>query len=213
MNFAETGIIAICRKIYGEDLMFLSKSLYQGGIRFIEVTFDQQDPDHLALTSEAVRELRDSFSDMHIGAGTVINLQQLETAHKAGAEFIISPNTDTELIRRTRELGMLSIPGAMTPSEIVTAYTAGASYVKIFPAANLGTAYIKAVRSPINQIPMLAVGGIGPENLAEFLRAGCCGAGIGGSLCSKKLIAERNGSALSRTAEELIRIYKHEKGD
>ena len=110
-------------------------------------------------------------------------------------------------------MGMLSMPGAMTPSEIISAWDAGASYVKIFPAADLGVNYIKAVRSPINHIPMMAVGGISTENFADFLKAGCCGAGIGGSLCSKKLINERNAAELSATAKKLIDIYQQEKGN
>ena len=212
MDLEKTGVVAICRKIYGEDLLFLAHALYDGGIRHIEVTFDQQEQDPLAVTSSAICSLRDAFPDMHIGAGTVITESQLNAAHKAGAEFIISPNVDINIIRRTRELGMLSMPGAMTPSEIITAREAGASYVKIFPAANLGAAYIKAVRSPISHIPMMAVGGIGVDNFAEFLRAGCCGAGIGGSLCSKKLITERNADAICETAAKLIQIFRQEKG-
>ncbi len=212
MNLEKTGVVAICRKIYGEDLLFLAQALYQGGIRHIEVTFDQQEFDPEGLTSEAIMALRKAFPEMHIGAGTVINEKQLLAAHEAGAEFIISPNVEPSLIRKTRALGMLSMPGAMTPSEIITAWDAGANYVKIFPAANLGPGYIKAVRSPINHIPMMAVGGISTDNFAEFLRAGCCGAGIGGSLCSRKLITERNAEALRETAEKLVEIYRKEKG-
>lgn len=212
MNLEKSGVIAICRKIYGEDLLFLAHSLYQGGIRHIEVTFDQQESDPLELTSKAIQYLHNAFPDIHIGAGTVINEKQLLAAYEAGAEFIISPNVNVSLIRKTRELGMLSMPGAMTPSEIITAWDAGANYVKIFPAADLGVTYIKAVRSPINHIPMMAVGGIGVENFKDFLKAGCCGAGIGGSLCSIKLIAERNADALQKTAAELIKIYQMEKG-
>lgn len=212
MSLNQTGVVAICRKIYGEDLLFLGKALYDGGIRYIEVTFDQQESDHLEKTGEAIKSLRNAFPDMCIGAGTVINMSQLYAAHEAGAKFIVSPNIDVNLIKRTRELGMESMPGAMTPSEIITAWDAGASYVKIFPAANLGSSYIKAVRSPINHIPMLAVGGIGVENFAEFLKAGCCGAGIGGSLCSKKLIADRNAESLRDNAAALIKIYRQETG-
>ena len=212
MNLEKTGVVAICRKIYGEDLLFLAQALYQGGIRHIEVTFDQQESDPESLTSEAIMSLRKAFPEMHIGAGTVINEKQLLAAHEAGAEFIISPNVEPSLIRKTRKLGMLSMPGAMTPSEIITAWDAGANYVKIFPAANLGTGYIKAVRSPISHITMMAVGGISTDNFAEFLRAACCGAGIGGSLCSRKLIAERNAEALRETAEKLVEIYRKEKG-
>ena len=212
MNLEQTGIAAICRKIYGEDLLFLAQALYEGGIRHIEVTFDQMEEDPLKPTAEAIVSLRTAFPDMHIGAGTVINEKQLLAARDAGAEFIISPNVNTDLIRKTREFGMFSIPGAMTPSEIITAWDAGASYVKIFPATDLGPGYIKAVRAPISHIPMLAVGGIGTENFAEFLRAGCCGAGIGGSLCSRKLIAERNADALRENAEKLIAVYRKETG-
>ena len=213
MNLEKTGVIAICRKIYGEDLEFLAQALFEGGIRFIEVTFDQQENDPLKKTSDAIQLLRNKFPEMHIGAGTVITMQQLNTAYDAGAEFIISPNADTAIIKKTLELGMLSMPGAMTPSEIISAWDAGASYVKIFPAADLGVKYIKAVRSPINHIPMMAVGGISTENFADFLKAGCCGAGIGGSLCSKKLINERNAAELSATAKKLIDIYQQEKGN
>lgn len=211
MSLEQSGVIAICRKIYEEDLKFLAQAFYDGGIRYIEVTFDQNENDPLKKTGEAISSLREAFPEMHIGAGTVISEQQLLAAHKAGAEFIISPNTDVRIIQKTRELGMLSMPGAMTPSEIITAWDAGANYVKIFPAANLGAAYIKAIRSPINHIPMMAVGGVGASNFAEFLRAGCAGAGIGGSLCDKKLIADRNAEAIRKTASELIHIYKTEK--
>ena len=212
MNLDKAGVIAICRKIYGEDLHFLAQTLFEGGIRFIEVPFDQQESNSLKNTSEAISSLRKSFPEMHIGAGTVINLQQLNTSYNAGAEFIISPNIDTTIIKRTREMGMLSMPGAMTPSEILTAWDAGANYVKIFPAANLGVSYIKAVRSPISHIPMMAVGGISVDNFADFLKAGCCGAGIGGSLCSKQMIEERNADALRTTAQKLVDIFKQEKG-
>lgn len=207
--FLETaGVIAICRKIYGEDLLFLTKALHDGGIRCIEVTFDQQENDPAGMTSAAISDLRGAFPDMHIGAGTVINEKQLLAAHEAGAEFIISPNADPVMIRKTRELGMFSIPGAMTPTEIIAAWDAGANFVKIFPAANLGAGYIKAIRSPISHIPMMAVGGIGAENFADFLKAGCCGAGIGGSLCSKKLVAERDGNTLRENAAALMKIYR-----
>ena len=212
MNLEKTGVIAICRRIYGEDLDFLARSLFEGGIRYIEVTFDQQEAASLEMTGKAISDLRSEFPEMHIGAGTVITENQLMAAHEAGAEFIISPNTNPVLIRKTRDLGMLSIPGAMTPSEIITAWEAGASYVKVFPAADLGPGYIRAVRSPISHIPMMAVGGIGVDNFAEFLRAGCCGAGVGGSLCSKKLIADRNAGALRETAGKLVDIYRKEKG-
>ena len=199
----EKKIIAICRGIYGESLMLLAEALLKGGIVLMEVTFDQSDPDHLKKTSEAIAALKSTFPAMKSGAGTVLNLAQLGAAKDAGAEFIITPNTDTTIITKTKELGLVSIPGAMTPSEIVDAYHAGADFVKLFPAAQLGIEYIKAILAPLNNAQLLATGGINETNLPDFLRAGCVGAGIGGNLCDKKLIAAKAFDKL----EEVARTY------
>lgn len=188
----EKKIIAIVRGVYGDDCLKLAEALYKGGIELLEVTFDQSKPDKLTLTSDTVGALRSNFEDsMLIGAGTVTSLEMLQLAFDAGAQFIVSPDTNEAVIRKTREFGLVSMPGAMTPSEIYTAYEYGADFVKVFPTSVLGSSYIKAVRGPINHIPLLAVGGVSVDNIAEFLAAGAVGAGIGGKLVDKDLI--RNG--------------------
>ena len=116
-------IICICRKIYGEELLALARALRSGGIRMMEVTFDQADPECIKKTAEAIAMLHAEFGEeMKIGAGTVLSAAQVDAAKDAGAEYIISPNTCLPVIHRTKELGLVSIPGAMTPTEIIAAY-------------------------------------------------------------------------------------------
>ena len=152
----------------------LAQALYDGGIRAIEVTFNQKNPSTWVQTTGAIHAIRETMGEkMAVGAGTVTTVELVQLAFDAGAEFIVSPDTNEAVIRRTRELGMVSMPGAMTPTEIRQAYAAGADFVKVFPAGTLGSAYIKAIRGPLNNIPLLAVGGVSEKNAGEFMKAGC----------------------------------------
>lgn len=182
-------IIAIIRNVSPERLIHAADALYKGGIRLMEVTFNQKNPDCVKETSEMIEMLSKHFQgDICVGAGTVMNIKQVEAAAKAGAKYIISPHTDLEVIKRTVELDMVSIPGAMTPSEIVMAYNAGAGFVKLFPAGELGVNYVKSVCSPLNYIPMLAVGGIDENNMQDFLNTGIKGFGIGSNIVKSSYI-------------------------
>lgn len=184
-------IITIVRGVYGEDICSLARALAAGGIELMEVTFDQKNKDSWQDTAAAIRAIGETMNGQLIaGAGTVTTPELAEMAHDAGAAYIVSPNVNEAVICRTRELGMVSLPGALTPSEIWNAWEAGADFVKVFPAAQLGPAYIKAVRGPLNHIPMLAVGGVNEHNIADFLKAGCAGAGVGGNLVNKQWVAE-----------------------
>lgn len=205
-------VIAICRGIYGDDLLGLASALFRGGVQLIEVTFDQADPEHLRKTSDAIALLLASFPDMAVGAGTVMTAKQLHTACDAGAKYMISPNTDLNVINETKRLGLVSIPGAMTPSEIASAWQAGADFVKLFPCAQLGLEYVKAVRAPLNNIPLIATGGIEAENLGMFLDAGMAGAGMGGKLCDKKLIREKRFDELEARARKCAEIVELSAG-
>ena len=206
------GMIAICRKIYGEDLLNLAQALYEGGVRQMEVTFDQKDPDCLRHTAEAIETLRRHFPDMDCGAGTVLSREQVDAAQQAGGTFIVSPNVDVDVITYTKAKGMASIPGAMTPSEIMTAHNAGADIVKLFPADCLGTEYIRGIRAPISHVPLLATGGVTEENFASFLQAGCCGAGLGGTLCKADWIRDGRWKDLTELAAEFSRIFRETTG-
>ena len=152
------------------------------------MTFDHAAPGGLEDTLAAIRALRDT--DMCVGAGTVMSPEEVRLAKEAGASYIISPNTNPAVIRETKSMGLVSIPGAMTPSEVAEAWSLGADLVKLFPAGVLGPAYIKALKAPLKHIPVTAVGGVTPENTPGFLSAGCAGVGVGGNLVSPKLVSE-----------------------
>lgn len=199
----ETKVIAIIRGLDSgyEELV---QAMYDGGIRAVEVTFNQKDPALWQKTTDAIRAIRALMGNkMAVGAGTVTSVELTELAYEAGAQFIVSPDTDPDVIRRTKELGMVSMPGALTPTEIKQAHKAGADFVKVFPAGNLGSGYIKAVRGPLNHIRLLAVGGISEKNAADFIKAGCAGIGVGGNLVNKEWIAKGEFHKITDTARQL----------
>ena len=199
-------IVAIVRGVYGQDALNLAKALCKGGIELLEVTFDQSKPEALAQTSDTIRLLVEELGDkMAFGAGTVTSLEMLELAKNAGAQFIVSPDTNEEVIKATVAGGMVSMPGALTPTEIVTAHRYGADFVKVFPTANLGASYIKAIRGPINHIRLLAVGGVNEKNIGEFIKAGVNGAGVGGNLVNKEWIKNGEFDKITALAEEFCR--------
>lgn len=204
----EKKIITIVRGTYGDDLRKLAHALYDGGIRFMEVTFDQKDPDCIAKTAGAISMLNAEFAgcDFYAGAGTVLTKEQVKAASDAGASYIISPNTNPEVIRYTKELGLVSIPGAMTPTEILLAHDCGADIVKLFPAATLGLKYVKDILAPISHVAIIATAGITEENFAEFLKLGLKGAGISGRLTDKKLIAAGDWEEFTRRAKAFVDI-------
>ena len=199
----EFKIIAIIRGVPNEKVIDTVQALYVGGIRLMEVTFSQASPTCIKDTTESIETIQKTMGDkICIGAGTVMNKEQVQTAVDAGAKYIISPNTDMEVIEETKRLGAISIPGAFTPSEAVNAYNMGADYVKLFPAGLLGVAYIKALSAPINHIPMMAVGGINAENFNEFLATGISGVGIGSSLVNVDLIEQEKWEDLTELAKQ-----------
>lgn len=202
-------LIAIVRGVYGEDCLHLAQALYDGGIELMEVTFDQSSPERFSQTSDTVRLLISQMGErMSFGAGTVTSLETLELAERAGAQFIVSPDVNENVIKRTVADGLVSMPGAMTPSEILTAYEYGADFIKLFPVSHLGSGYIKAIRGPINHVPLLAVGGVNEANIGEFIKAGCCGAGIGGNLVNKEWIAAGEFDKITRLAASFVEKSK-----
>ena len=198
-------IIAIVRGIESEKCLKVAQALYEGGIRLMEVTYDQKAPDSWRSTAQAIGDIAKQFEGkLLVGAGTVTTPELVELTHSVGGRFIISPDTNVDVIRRTRELGLVSMPGALTPSEILTAHSAGADIVKLFPAADLGPGYLKAVRAPISHVKMMAVGGINEKNIGQFLAAGAVGAGIGGNLANRTWIEEGQFDKITQTAKALV---------
>ena len=175
----EEKIIAIVRGVGPEQCMKVADALYAGGIRLMEITYNQKDPASFQATADAISAITNAYEGrMFVGAGTVTTSELVELTAKASGKFIISPDTNADVIRRTRELDMVSMPGALTPTEIMTAHRAGADYVKLFPAGDLGPNYVKAVRAPISHVKMTAVGGINEKNMLDYLaydKILCCG--------------------------------------
>ena len=198
-------VVAIVRGLTEQEILPAAEAVYRGGIRLLEITFAQDAPVSVEQTSRAIRSVGEHFPDMGVGAGTVMTEEQLRAAHSAGAEFILSPNTDIKLIQLTKELGMVSVPGALTPTEITTAWLAGADFVKVFPAGVFGSSYIKAIRGPIRHIPLMAVGGIDIENLSDYLAAGACCAGIGSNLIDPRLASAGDYDRMTQLAAEFVR--------
>lgn len=205
----EHKIIVICRGVYGDTLLKTMDALYEGGIRLAEVTFDQRSTDYKE-TLDAISMLAKQFAGrMAIGAGTVINTKQVELAHQANAAYIISPNVKESVIRKTKELGMLSIPGALSASEVLDAHEYGADYVKLFPAARMGASYIRDLMGPISHVKFIATAGITEENIVEFASVGCTGYGISGRLMDKQVIKEGRFDELQHRAEAFVaRVQK-----
>lgn len=201
----EHKLIAIIRGIYGEDCLKLAQALYAGGIRLMEVTFDQARPESFSDTQQAIRQINETMEGKVLaGAGTVTTVGLVEMAREAGAEYIIAPNVDEAVICRTKELGPVSIPGALTPTEVQRAHQLGADFVKLFPTSQLGTAYIKALRAPLNHIRLLAVGGVNAGNIAQFLEAGVVGAGVGGNLANKDWVKDGRFAEITTLAAEFV---------
>jgi 2-dehydro-3-deoxyphosphogluconate aldolase/(4S)-4-hydroxy-2-oxoglutarate aldolase len=194
----KTRIIAIVRGVEERHINDLSQALLDGGIRAMEITLNTSG----ALSM--ITKLQAQFGEhMYIGAGTVLDMEDAKQAIEAGASYIVTPNTDEDVIRYAVEQGVPIFPGAMTPTEIVKAWKAGATAVKIFPGASLGLAYIKELQGPLNHIPMVAVGGVNEANIGQFIQAGCYGLGIGGSLINLQEIAAGNFSWIRDKAAAL----------
>lgn len=194
-------LIAILRGVPLERIDGVVGALVRGGVRILEFTFDHAEADCVSRNAEKIRRTAERFGDrVLVGCGTTLTPQEVEAAHAAGACLVISPNVDAAVIRRTRELGMVSMPGALTPTEIVSAYSLGADIVKLFPAGELGLGYIKAVRGPLKHIPMSAVGGVKPENVAAYLDAGVCGFGVGGPLVLSAAVKSGDDDAIEARA-------------
>ncbi len=196
-------IIAIVRGMPSEHAVKLAEALLAGGIDLMEFTFNQKKPESWQETAEVISQVGKHMEGrMLVGAGTVIRMEQLDLAAKAGAKFIITPNTNCDMIRKVKEYGLAAFPGALTPSEIVSAYEAGADAVKVFPVGNLGAGYIKAVKAPLSHIPLMAVGGVNEKNAADFFAAGCAGIGVGGNLVNQTWIENGEWEKITALAAE-----------
>ncbi|MBU9739167.1 bifunctional 4-hydroxy-2-oxoglutarate aldolase/2-dehydro-3-deoxy-phosphogluconate aldolase [Diplocloster agilis] len=205
-NLLRQKIIAIVRGVRKEQIQKTADAIIKGGISCLEIAIDHTSPESVEQTYEMIRCLKETFAaGICLGAGTVLSGQEVKACVEAGAEYIISPNKNPDVIRKTKEAGKISIPGALTPTEMTEAWEAGADIVKLFPAGILGLDYIKAVRGPLKHIPVSAVGGVTPGNCRDFIEAGCSSIGVGGNLVDLKKIELGDYDSLTKTALDYVR--------
>jgi len=193
-----SGVLGIIRVQNSTDLLRIARALQEGGLRCLEITMTT--PGAL----RAIAESRERLSDVIMGAGTVLDAVTAREAILAGAQFLVTPTVALDVIEVAHRYGVPVIPGAMTPTEILACWEAGADMVKVFPASVLGPGYIKAVRGPLPQIPLVPTGGITAENAGEFIRAGAAMVCAGGWLVDKEAIAAGRFEVLAEKAKRLI---------
>lgn len=205
----EHKLIAIVRGVDTARCMQVAQALYEGGIRLMEITYDQQKSETWEQTAQTIGAIAEAFAGkMFVGAGTVTSPELAELTARYGGQFVLSPDTDEAVIRRTRELGLVSIPGALTPTEILRAYKAGAHIVKIFPAGLFGPEYLRAVKAPISHVPMMVVYKMQQENISQYLQAGAVAAGIGGSLVNPAWVEAGEFERITQAAREFVAAVK-----
>lgn len=204
-------IIVIVRGVEKNKLIWLVQAMYDGGIRLVECTYDASGKISDEEIADNIKMLCDYFKDkMIIGAGTVLTEKQVELTKKAGGKFIISPDVNTQVITYTKSRGLVSIPGAITPTEVATAHRAGADFIKLFPIDLYGPKYIKTLCAPLSNVRVLAVNGITADNMNDYLEAGASGIGVGSGIVNKKLISENNFEAIIRLAKGYTEKLRNE---
>jgi 2-dehydro-3-deoxyphosphogluconate aldolase / (4S)-4-hydroxy-2-oxoglutarate aldolase len=199
----DAGIVAVVRAPDPAGLVEVIRALVAGGVTVAEVTLTV--PNALDVIREAKKALGDSVL---LGAGTVLDPETCRAALLAGAEFIVSPTVNVDVIRMCRRYDKLVMPGAFTPTEIVSAWDAGADIVKVFPAEVVGPAFFKALRGPLPQIRLMPTGGVDLNTAAEFLQAGACCLGIGSQLVDPKLVAAKAFDQLRDLASRYVDVVK-----
>ncbi|MQB01650.1 MAG: 2-dehydro-3-deoxyphosphogluconate aldolase [Actinobacteria bacterium] len=193
-------IVIIYRGLGPQECLEFSRHLLDAGIAVFEVTMNSPAP------IDAINLLRDELAgDAEIGAGTVLSAREVDAAAGAGASFIISPNLDASVIRRTKQLGLVSIPGTFTATEVAAAVAAGADIVKIFPINVVGAEYLRQLRGPLASLPCMPSGGITLELATELFDAGATAIGIGVHLLGRGLVETRDWKGLRSRATEFVR--------
>ncbi|HXG08362.1 MAG TPA: bifunctional 4-hydroxy-2-oxoglutarate aldolase/2-dehydro-3-deoxy-phosphogluconate aldolase [Gemmataceae bacterium] len=199
----DCGIVAVVRSPDSQQLVEVARALAEGGVTVVEITMTV--PNAL----EVVRQVRQALGDrLLLGAGTVLDPETARAALLAGAEYVVAPTVNLDVIRLCQRYDKLVMPGAFTPTEILTAWEAGADIVKVFPADVVGPAFFRAMRGPLPQVRLMPTGGVDLKTAADFLRAGACCLGVGGQLVEPKAVAERNFDRIRDLARQYVAIVK-----
>lgn len=203
-EFFERKIIVVCRGIPEEEIVKVASALYDGGIRFMEVPFNQADKSSYAATAAKIKAVKEALGGkMHVGAGTVLTMEQFELAKAAGAEIIVSPTLEEDVIKATKEAGLISMPGCAIPSEMTRAYKLGADLIKLFPSSVVNLKVIKEIRVPLNHLPLVCFGGVSAENIREVLATGVVGVGVASAVLDRQALENKDYGKITALAAAL----------
>ena len=200
--FRQAPVVGIIRNQSAEACYRIAETMLAAGLYTLEVTMNTPD------VADIITELNRRFPELNVGAGTVCTPAELELALTAGAGFIVTPILDERVVSACVDRGIPVFPGAYTPTEIYRAWSLGATAVKVFPASQLGTKYLKDLSGPLPQIKLIPTGGVSLENISSFFEAGVAGVGMGSSLLNKKLIAAGDFAGLSRHFESILQAIR-----
>ncbi len=203
------GVIAIIRGVDEDNLAPLLGSLFEGGVCVAEITFGFYSEEKTARLIQKAVSL--SGENIILGAGTVTCLERAKIAKESGAKFIVSPNFNREVVEFCVENDLFIVCGAFSPTEIYDAYSCGADLIKVFPANAFGVEYIKAIKGPLKEIPLVVFGGVTAANIGDYIKAGAIGAGIGSELINLKAINDGDFEFIKNKAQELISCVKEAK--
>ena len=193
----DAGLVAIVRAPSADEALATVEAIHAAGVSVIEVTMTV--PGAIGVLEKLAAKLG---SKVLLGAGTVLDPETARACILAGAEFLVSPNLNVKVIELTRRYSKVSVPAGLTPTEVVTAWEAGADFVKIFPCSAMGGAdYIKALKAPLPQVEMIPTGGVSLENCGTFFKAGAAAVAVGGELVDKKAVQEKRWDAVTQTAK------------
>ena len=202
-RIAEVGVVPVIRAASAEEARFAAEAVLEGGISVIEITMT------VPGAVDLIRELTRAMPRFLVGAGTVLDAETARRCLDAGAQFLVSPGLDLPTVAFAAKQGVLMMAGALTPTEVLTAWKAGSDLVKIFPCGQVGGAgYIKALKGPLPQIPLIPTGGVNLSTAAEFIRAGSAALGVGGELVLKEAVKARQKQAITETARKLVEIVR-----
>jgi len=201
------GIVPVIRATSPEEARFAAEAVIAAGIDVVEITMT------VPGALEVIAELVKAMPKLLVGAGTVLNKQMAEKCVKAGAQFLVSPGFNKPMVTFAHKAGVLVMAGALTASEVMAAWDAGADFVKIFPCGNVGgPGYIKALKGPLPQVPMVPTGGVNLETAADYIRAGAVALGVGGELIVKKAVQERKAAVISELAAKYVALVQEARG-
>ncbi|WP_435161400.1 bifunctional 4-hydroxy-2-oxoglutarate aldolase/2-dehydro-3-deoxy-phosphogluconate aldolase [Halorubrum sp. SY-15] len=206
-RIADGGVVAVLRGVDADQLVGIAEALQAGGVDVVEITADTP------AVTDLIGTLTDTFDDLVVGTGTVLDAETARSTIAAGAAFVVSPSLHEDVIETCNRYGVVCAPGVMTPTEAIRGYEAGADFVKVFPAKTVGPDHLAAMKGPLGQIPLMPTGGVGPTNAGEYVEAGAFAVGAGGALVDYEAAARGDYEVITETAREFTRVVEDARSE